>query len=216
MSDPDWPTGWVNKVTASIVVCLLMLSAYQPVAAAAMNFAKNRKGENNSNSLVFQMYEFAGLAIVPLMTVLAVILFLCDGEEFQRKSGDLWLKRHEAFTGIIVTFILDTIFIFLIKYIRHLKDRSERGYYTANGLIRLVLLVFGLVILTTIFKIEHSAGLVPYLIAVYVIKIALCIIDGFVIWWHYDRALYSRLLNREQSGYNQVTKTSSNDPSSMS
>jgi uncharacterized membrane protein len=208
MSDPDWPTGWVNKVTASIVICLLMLSAYQPVAAAAMNFAKTRKREANTKSWFFQIYEFIGLAIVPLMTVLAVILFLCDGEEFQRKSGDLWLKRHEAFTGIIVTFILDTIFIFLIKYIRRLSDKAERSYYFINDLIRGGLLVFGLVILTTIFKIDHSAGLVPYIISVYVIKIALCCVDGVVIWWYPEHALYFRLLNKESDNYTVIPKTS--------
>jgi hypothetical protein len=212
---PDWPNQWLIKTTLAVVITVYVLTGYIPMVNKAVQHIKSKTTKNeNYNKLsmwhtrtiavnqegyhswmAYSWFEKMAYTVIPFLTILGTILFVADGEAFQERSGDLWLKRHEAYTGVVVCFVFHVGFVFMIRIIGDVSNQAGKWFYGINAFCRLFLATFGLIIVASIFKSDHSDGLVPFTISVFAIMMVFDLIEFVIFCFNKEWALHSRLLS---------------------
>lgn len=207
MAEVDWPVQWTAKVTLSVILGMFTLYCADRVGVTVVReFKKNVKTttvEKRWEEFCRRCYLFfAGIA--PFLFYTMIVVFLCDGEEFVLKSGDLWLDRHQAYTGIVIAYILVCMMFKVESWVRRIligsskedlneEDRAVVSWAViVTELLEVFVLTFGLVIITTIFKKDHTNGVYGFTVFVFCYMIVAHLL-GFFFAIFYGRSAFEKI-----------------------
>lgn len=212
MAEVDWPVQWTAKVTLSVILGMFTLYCADRVGVTVVKeFKKSGTTSKSSSKTASEEWEeffrrlylfFAGIA--PFLFYTMIVVFLCDGEEFVLKSGDLWLDRHQAYTGIVIVYILVCMMFKVESWVRRILIGSPTGNLSdddkmvvrwaviVNELLEVFVLTFGLVIITTIFKKDHTNGVYGFTVFVFCYMIA-AHLSGFCFAIAYKKSAFEKI-----------------------